>query len=309
MGVALLAGACGLVLALKALPYSSVIIEAVDPGEALRTPTPDFSIGRLAWPVRTLGARRELQPFRDAMPECGRARGLEAAACVTRQLAARSPVGNPANEFVAVVFDPAAHLGRHLAGAPGHCLTRSAILAGILLANGTPARVVQLLPLSGKGHTLVEVWDEARGWTVVDPLAEGFVAGKPGHASAVELLAEPERVEWVAFDDAPDPAASARRKRHLMELLTGNVLYPEPWLYLRVGTHAAAWPWRGVFVRVGPAYLSRGPAQRALTWGTAVLAVAGVALLAAAWRRDRVPAVDAMAGLANEVEDLARADA
>lgn len=303
-----LAAAAGLLVTLKLLPYSSVVLTGVNASEALRRPTPDFSIGRLTWPVRTLSTAPSLQPFRDAMPPaCRETRGLEAAACVSRDLAARTPIGDPATEFVGTDFDPATHLARHLAGAPGHCLTRSAILAGELLATGTPARVVQLLPLSGKGHTLVEVWDDAGGWTVVDPSTGGFLTAHPRRASAVELLTEPDRAEWRSFDGLANAAETERLRQHFRALLTGNVLYPEPWLYLRLGARAAPRPWRAAYARVGPAYLALGPAQRLLAWGAFFFALAGLALLGAAlWSRLIVRRASRTASTA---DGLARIDA
>jgi len=311
MGVACLAAALGLLAALKQLPYSSVVLTGIDGHQALRDPSPDFSMGRFTWPVRTLSTTSKLQPFRDAMPmACREAKGLDAAACVSRDLAARTPVGDPATEFAAADFDPAAHLEQHLAGAPGHCLTRSAILAGELLATGTPARVVQLVPVDGKGHTLVEVWDDERGWIVVDPSTGGFLTGRPRHASAVELLAEPARAGWTSFSESPNAAEAERLRVHFSGLLTGNVLYPEPWLYLRVGERVAPRPWRGAYARVGPAFLTHGPAQRALTWGAATSTLVGLGLLGAVWRLRRMaPPRDSRARAPEQVEGLSHLDA
>ena len=298
-------GSLALLLLLKELPYSSVILESVSAKEAQRPPTSDFSIGPLTFSVAAFEEAKELQPFRDAMrATCGDAKGLAAGACVTRQLQARFPTGEPKTEFVSSHFDPVAHFRQHLAGAPGHCLTRSAILATELLATGTPARVVQMLPDRGKGHTLVEVWDGALGWTVVDPSSGGFVTGTTRHASAVDLLADPNLVEWRPFAGASSAEVDANR-RQFQGLLTGNLVYPEPWLYLRLGKRVAPWPWRGSYARVGPSYLALGPAQRALSLAIPAFAVAGLVLIGLAWRRalargaqtSRVPAeVDALAG-------------
>jgi hypothetical protein len=84
-----------------------------------------------------------------------------------------------------------------------------------------------MVPAHGKGHTLVELWDGALGWTVVDPSSGGWVTGSTKHASAVDLLADPNLVEWRPFAEASSAEVEANR-RHLQGLLTGNVLYPEP---------------------------------------------------------------------------------
>jgi len=180
-----------------------------------------------------------------------------------------------------------------MAGAPGHCLTRSAILATELLSVGIPARVVQMVPARAKGHTLVEVWDDAMGWTVVDPSTGGYVTGAARRGSAVELLVDPAVIEWRPFGSAPvSTAASEAYRHHFQSLLAGNLLYPEPWLYLRLGKRAAPWPFRGQYARVGPAFLALGPLQELLLWAIPGLALLGLALVAMGWRRS-VPASDA----------------
>jgi hypothetical protein len=287
LGAGCLLAALGLVLVLKALPYSSVHVVGVATSEATRRPTPDFAIGPLAWPVRDLSVAPELQPCREAFRSaCADARGVSAAACAATTLAAKSPFGNPPSEYVDRDFDPVVHLERHLAGEPGHCLTRSAIVATELLAAGIPARVVQMAPAHAKGHTLVEVWDDTMGWTVVDPSAGGIVAGVGQRGSAADLLADPARVQWKPFGSAPLSAPeSEAKKRYFQTLLGGALLYPEPWLYLRKGERLAPWPLRGRYARVGPALLTLGPAQRVLTWTIPALVVTGLVLVTAGWRR------------------------
>jgi hypothetical protein len=284
-GVGAFGGSLGLLIVLKALPYSTVILEPVALSQARQRPSPNFSIGSVSWSVAAFAETKALQPFRDTMhAACGDAKGLAAAACATRQLEVSS-FGNPTSEFVNVDFDPIAHLERHLKGAPGHCLTRSAILAAELLATGTPARVVQMMPARGKGHTLVEVWDEALGWTVVDPTAGGYITGVTEHASAADLLADPNRVDWRSFKAQATPAEVVAKREYFRTLLAGNLLYPEPWLYLRVGQRIAPWPWRGLYARIGPSHATLGPMQRTLSWAIPALATVGLALLATAWRR------------------------
>ncbi len=286
VGLALgcLSAAVAMLLLLRALPYSSVRLASVEPSQATAQPTPDFALAPLRWPVTALAADPALEPFRQAMrASCGEARGLAAAACVTAVLSERTPAGNPASEYVSVDFDPVSHFERHMAGAPGHCLTRSAILATELLSVGIPARVVQLLPAQGKGHTVVEVWDEALGWTVVDPSTGGYVTAG-GRGSGAELLADPSRLEWKAFGST-SASESAERRRYFQHLLSGNLLYPEPWLYLRRGEHVAPWPYRGQYARIGPTILKLGPAQQALAWAIPACVVAGLGFLTLGWRR------------------------
>ena len=285
IGLAALSG--GLAMALWALPYSSVRLKAVDPSEALRPPTTAFAVGPLNWQVSDMATSPALEPFRKTMrASCGGAQGLAAAECATRVLAERIPLGEPSTEFVRSDFDPVVHLEAHMAGAPGHCLTRSAILATELLAVGIPARVVQFVPVEEKGHTLVEVWDVARGWTVVDPLSGGLVTGASSRSAAADLLAQPASVEWQPFSFTRAGAIErAQQTEHYRRLLCGNVLYPEPWLYLRVGEHVAPWPFRGEYARVGPAFLTLGPLQQFLFWVIPALALLGVALCATGWRR------------------------
>jgi hypothetical protein len=200
----------------------------------------------------------------------------------------RVPWGKPSTEFVNLDFDPLSHFKEHMAGARGHCLTRSAILAAELLAVGIPARVVQFVPAEGKGHTLVEVWDVARSWTVVDPTTGGYLTGRASRGSAVELLAEPDGVDWQPFAYAAGTREPVEQKRFFRRLLAGNVLYPEPWLYLRLGGRAAPWPFRGEYARVGPAFLTRGPLQQLLFWLIPGLALAGGGLIVTARRRAAV---------------------
>jgi hypothetical protein len=287
-GVALLAVAGGLLLLLKVLPYSSVRVAGADAKEAIRRPEPNFSIGPLHWSVRDLSVAPELEPFREAMhASCGERKGLAAAECASQVLTERVPVGSPSTEFVRSDFNPVAHFKEHMAGAPGHCLTRSAILATELLSVGIPARVVQFVPAEEKGHTLVEVWDDQEGWTVVDPSTSGILVGSKSPAdSAVELLADPSMAEWRGYGPASKlgfegPAETV----HFRALLQGNVLYPEPWLYLRVGERAAPWPFRGEYARIGRAFPTLGPLQQLLFWAIPGVALAGLVLLVAArWR-------------------------
>jgi hypothetical protein len=284
--LALLGSATGLFV-LRELPYSSVRIAGVDSDELRRPPTPDFTVGPLTWRVSALRQDASLQPFRDAMhATCGEQRGLAAAACATRVLRDRVPPGNPSSEYVDRGFDPVAHFERHMGGEPGHCLTRSAILASELLSVGVPARVIQMVPPGDRGHTLVEVWDESLGWVVVDPSTDGYLVARGGPAPAIDLLERRESLEFRGLGPIAPPGSETQATRlDFQRLLTGNLLYPEPWLYLRLGPRVGPWPTRGQYVRAGPAYLTLGLVQHALVVAIPLLGLLGVALFLAAWRR------------------------
>lgn len=280
-GFGCLAASLGLLLLLKALPYSSVHLVTVSPSETTRRPSPEFTLGPLTWPVTELAQAPALQPFREAFrAACGEATGLAAAACASAVLAERVPVGEPTTEFVSDDFEPATHFEEHMAGAPGHCLTRGAILATQLLSVGIPARIVQLVPARGNGHTLVSVWDDGMGWIVVDPTSGGFVTSSGNPGSATTLLASAPRVEWNPLGQAPASVAdSARMTRYFQSLLTGGVLYPEPWLYLRHGDRLAPWPLRGLYANAGRPLLWLGPLQQLLGVAIPGLALGGFCLL------------------------------
>jgi hypothetical protein len=285
-GLALFASAAGLLI-LRELPYSTARITAVEAVELRRAPTPDFTVGPLTWRVSALQEDAALGPFRDAMRgACGDSRGLAAAACATRILHDRVPPGDPSTEYVDRHFDPIAHFHRHMGGEPGHCLTRSAILASELLSVGIPSRVIQMVPSSEDGHTLVEVWDDSLGWVVVDPSTDGYVVSARGPALAIDLLTNRENLEWKAFDHiSPSPSEIESMRLYFRHILSGSLLYPEPWLYLRLGPRVGSWPTRGQYVRAGPMRLTLGPIQHALVVAIPLLGLLGAALVFAGWRR------------------------
>ena len=288
-GGVLVVTAAGLAFGLRALPYSSSMFSEVGAEEAGRRPTPDFRLGPLFWPVVELQESAALAPFRKAFREaCGTKLGLSAAGCAAAELARRSPFGQPRDEFIDRTFDPQDHFRRHLAGEPGHCLTRSAILATQLLSVGVPARVVQMLPADGRGHTVVEVWDDCCGWTLVDPTFGGMVRSPSRSASAAALQAAPESVRWSGIRSPAFPPGSERgRLEYVQGALKGHLVYPEPWLYLRIGSRVAPWPFRNHVVRVGPRDLWLGPAQRLLQVAIPVVGLAGLGFLALGWYRSR----------------------
>jgi len=283
-----------LLLALKALPYSSCRLTAINAEELRRRPTPDFGLGPLTWRVSEWKKSPALEAFRDTLrSDCGTVIGVTAATCAAKALAHRSPIGNPSIEFVDRDFDPSAHFASHMAGEPGHCLTRSAIVATQLLATGIPARVVQMIPQHSKGHTVLEVWDEALGWTVIDPTSGGIVTSQRRQGSAADLLATPSDLQWTPIPSAAFPPNSQRTQKSYYEsVLRGVLVYPEPWLYLRIGERVAPWPFLGQFVRVGPSFPDLGPAQSILIWLIPGLGVAGLGISAISASRLTVTALD-----------------
>ena len=162
LAILLTAAVFGQLLVLGSLPYSTSWLVRAAESDAFAPPTPGFHIGDVAWPVDVYAASSELDELRRSFEaECEMTTSIDAALCISNRMARQCPHGEPVEEFVSPSFDPAANLQRHAAGSPGHCVTRSAILAGELLSVGVPARIVQLAPLDGSGgHNLVEVWDE-----------------------------------------------------------------------------------------------------------------------------------------------------
>jgi hypothetical protein len=233
------------------LSHRSTWLATSSVAEALDPPRPNFRIGSLFWDVASYADEPRLEPFRKAFAEsCGSRRGLRAALCVSNTLARQFPHGTPPAEFIDRDFDPVAHLLRHIGGAPGHCMNRSAILASELLVAGIAARVVQILPKTGPGHTIVEVWDDEAGWVAVDPTYGAVLGNGAGPSSAVGLTQSPQAARWFALLRAPAPTSlveATRRNGPDRRLFDGQILYPEPWLYLRVGRKDAPWPFRGTF--------------------------------------------------------------
>lgn len=261
--------------ALRRLPYSTSWIEEVSETELGLAPTPDFEIGGLKWPVVEYAVASALEPFRKVFTEhCGGTEGIDAALCASRHLAGQSPIGAPRHEFVDANYDPIAVLEEHLQGAPGHCTTRSALVAAELLSVGIPARLVQLIPAAGGGHNIFSVWDVKEGWTLIDPTVPGVVT-KTGHATSTrELLRYPTAVS-VSSSGAPTTSAAGPSPA----LSTAETaLYPEPWLYLRVGPRAAQWPFRGTFARIRRDRLTLGPLQKILFFASATTLMALVVI-------------------------------
>ncbi|MDP1822364.1 MAG: transglutaminase-like domain-containing protein [Archangium sp.] len=267
LGLACLLASLG---ALRALDYSTSLISRGTLEEANSAPHGGMQIGDVRWDLTTYQTAPSLQAFRDSFSaRCGSLRGVSGARCVTTLLLEASPHGPTSREFVDADFDPATAIRAHLAGASGNCTARSAMAATALLSLGIPARVVQMLPLTGRGHNVLEVWDETIGWVLFDPLYDSSYLVNGTYASAATLADATGGVTWRrAHDGAPDPNTFAG----------STIQFPEPWLYTRVGERCAWWPFRGCFVQVGPEQFRYGRVQT-LTHLTVVLA----ALFTLAW--------------------------
>ncbi len=232
---------------MKALPYASFLMVDTDVGIAVSDPSHGFSIGPLRWDVEKFSSAPELAPFRRYFFEtCKGKTGAHAAMCLSRAFDHAFPAGRPQHEFLERRFDPAADFEAHLLGQPGHCVNRCAMLATSLLSVGIPARVVSFSPRSGRGgHTLVEVWTGA-DWTAVDPTELGLVGSfRPN--SARELRMTPGVLRLFTRE------GRLRQGSYLLSdsVARGEVVYPEPWLYTRIGPRFSFWPFRGKFVQAG----------------------------------------------------------
>jgi hypothetical protein len=265
-------------------------MSSVAESEAAAIPSPDFSIGVLHWPVSALARSPELEPFRqDFRAHCASKVGIDAAVCVCNRMARAFPYGRPSTEYVNPRFDPVVHMRAHFAGEPGHCLTRSAILAAELLAVGVPARVVQLLNRNLRGHTLIEVWDDTTGWTLVDPTFGVVRRSRGSSRSAWTAVTRPESGAWDRVAVVPAGAGAPLSGAGFAD---GAAIYPEPWLYLRVGHREAPWPYRARFVRTGNTVFALGPAQQLVTIAMLVFAAGAGGCIAFAWQSRRPSRAD-----------------
>jgi hypothetical protein len=243
----------GLTLALTALivaknsPYASSLMASADIAATEPDPGHGFSIGSLRWDVERFSSALVLAPFRRYFTEkCAGREGTEAAMCLSEAFDRAFPAGTPKHEFLERHFDPDIDFEAHISGQPGHCLSRSGMLATTLLSVGIPARVVSFTPRSGwGGHTLVEVWTDAH-WVAVDPTEVGLV-GSSRPVSATEMKNAPESLRLFNADGSVRPGNYPLST----SVASGELVYPEPWLYTRTGPRFSFWPFRGKFIQVG----------------------------------------------------------
>lgn len=275
---------------LKALPYSSSQLVEMAPSRASAPPSGSgFSMGPLVWDLSLYARNPSLDVFRQYERErCGDATGTAAAVCLSKEFARQFPHGDPEHEFVEAHYDPAADLLEHLSGRPGHCLTRSGLMATALLASGIPARVAQFVSERG-GHTVVEVWSaKANRWVVVDATWDGTLSNGTSPLSA-EGAVTSGTVIWVPRGPLPASAPvsiSTMYGPSESAILPGSeLMYPDPWLYTRTGKNAASAPFRAAFVHVGGRQWQVGPAQTLARSGCVTFGLLFVVSAAFGFRR------------------------
>lgn len=268
--------------AMVMLPGRTSAHGRVDRAEAAAPPTADgFHLDGLRWDIERLKNEPRMAPFRAFMQTaCPGLEGLAAAVCVSDEFSRRFPNTAPKHEFLDASYDPVADLAQHLAGDPGHCVTRSGLESTVLLASGISARQVQIT--GGLGHNVLEVYDAKRGWVIFDPTFGVTYASpdRPGKAlSVADAVIEPRVIPVsvglpsTGLSDAPHEIPEA--------------LYPDPWLYTRVGERAARWPFRGMFVHVGHASLRYGLGQQLARTSFVFFAILTTALFTLRKRRAR----------------------
>lgn len=274
------------IVALRNLPYSKASLGSVSLSAALN-PADPLVLDRLAWHPGIYQRAGSLQPIRDEVGKrCPAVSGFALATCLSNLFAARFANGHPTREFFARRHDPAGVFRAHLAGESGHCVTRSGMLALALLATGTPARVVQILGKDGgAGHNVVEVWEPTSGWRILDPSFAGLPESADGRSDAVSLT-QPPFPRWRPEPTlTPVPGVDQREalKTYAENHLRGaTVIYPDPWLYTRVGSPEASWPFHGRFVIVGARSFPLGWGQLLLQVGIAIGLMGCVLLTAGA---------------------------
>jgi hypothetical protein len=286
-------------LVLMKLPYSKASLQPLAM-EAVTAPSDPLVLDGLSWHPQPFERASSLESVRVLTRQhCPGLAGFALATCLSNVFAQRFPNGGPRREFFDRQYDPTAVFMGHFAGEPGHCVTRSSMVAVALLATGTPARVVQILGRNGAvGHNVVEVWEPRAGWQLLDPSFAGLPESADGQTSAVALIQAPFRWRPVPFLQRvagvnQDQALVNYAEQHL---LGGNIVYPDPWLYTRVGSSQTNWPFNGRFVVVGPTSLRLGPGQALLRAGilatlAACLALAIVIVARRARERGRAPAL------------------
>jgi hypothetical protein len=268
--------------ALRSLPYSRASLRTLSAEKAAQA-SDRLMLDDLDWHPERYAVAASLQPIRAIVGDhCPGSSGYQLAICLTNLFARQFPHGMPTREFFDKDHDPVAVFEAHLAGEPGHCVSRSGMLAVALLATGTPARVVQVLDRAGvHGHNVVEVWD-AGSWRLLDPSFAGHLEAADGKTSALDMKSPPfprwrpvaERVPVAGVNQAQ--ALHDYAERRLQEAL---IIYPEPWLYTRVGPPLSAWPFTGRFLLVGDPSIWVGRGQVLLQAGAGISLMLGLGIL------------------------------
>ena len=263
------------------MAYSRASLRSVAADEAGSGGDP-LRLAGLDWHPAAYATAAALEPIRSAVAQhCPGSAGYPLATCLANLFAQRFSQGMPTREFFNRQHNPAAVFQAHLSGEPGHCVSRSGMLAVALLATGTPARVVQILSQDGtRGHNVAEVWDDGR-WRVLDPSFAGRLESADGSTSAIDMTTAPfprwrhsaTRVKVPGVNQA-----EALREYEQDRLRGALIIYPEPWLYTRVGEPMASWPLRGRFVIVGARTLQVGLGQALLQAGILLTGLVGLGL-------------------------------
>lgn len=277
VSLALLLGQLAL---LRYLDYSTAYVSwiSVAQGEEFGRPTPGFSIGGFRWHVSDYERSPKLEPLRSFFREnCGEKKGIEAASCISLQLIGIIPKGSPKREIFDVDYSPAKAFQKHLEGEQGYCTNYAGMTSAMLLSVGIPARFLQIRAKDGiGGHNIIEVWDENEGWVLFDPFNNGVIEKDGKKLSATEAHFE----ESVTRVDAADRGA---KRGHLPDYfanenrLQSSLVYPEPWLYTRVGEKEMPW-FRGAYVGFGDGYFRFSLAQNLLRVGILVCAAVLIAV-------------------------------
>ncbi len=252
-------------VALTRLPARSSQFARVDVEELGRPPdATGFSLGPVFWDMRSYATDPKFDPFRAFLrARCPGATGVDAALCLSTVFATAFPQGAPTHELFDATYDPIADLDAHMAGEPGHCVTRSGLVTAILLASSIPARQVQLSVTTTLGHNLLEVWDERWGWVAVDPTFGRMLMRQNVPQSIVKVLDSGN--EWLRVQkSAVTIGFYADLEAHRSQGDAPLIALPEPWLYLRSGARAASWPFRGLFLQTGGRRFFLGDAQTML---------------------------------------------
>jgi hypothetical protein len=236
-----------------------------------------FSVGPIFWDMRAYEADPKLEPLRAFFrSQCGGQRGLDAARCLANAFQSLFPWGSPRHEFVDAQYDPVADFDAHRHGEAGHCVTRSGLIATILLAQSIPARQVQISLTARIGHNILQVWDADAGWVVVDPSYDRISVDGEAHPASLREVVLGSAM-WQSFGTPSDD----RGFYEMLADLAGRgdppeITFPEPWLYTRTGQRTATWPFRGMFAHGGGIHFLLGPAQTSLRLAAVFCSLASV---------------------------------
>lgn len=251
------------------LPYTTSALSyiSVENGKLEANPSPNFRLGSLDWDVERYRKSAELEVFRRYFQEhCATLEGISAANCLSNNFLQAIPFGEPENEFFSPNYSPAQAFEKHLKGMPGHCVTFSGFTSVALLSVGIPARVVQIIPKDKGGHNIIEVWDKQEGWVLFDPLNGSLFSDGKKYLSAFEIIKSDEKtLRRVRTGNKNDGYLKDYYNGEAP--FDGAIVYPEPYLYTRVGKSVAPVGFRASLVTSGEKLFYLGTAQICLRVG------------------------------------------